>query len=116
MALYEAAAAATASPWRCRRAAVRPDLARVILRCWSGRDSAASRSRSLPQMTPPPGAAGGLLNPIVGSLIMTLVAVPIGTPTRHPGRHLYGGIRPLRKADRGRAVHQRHSALARPRS
>ena len=32
------------------------------------------------QMTPPPGAAGGLLNPIVGSLIMTGLAVAIGTP------------------------------------
>jgi phosphate transport system permease protein len=32
------------------------------------------------EMTPPPGAAGGLLNPIVGSLIMTVIAVLIGTP------------------------------------
>jgi phosphate transport system permease protein len=32
------------------------------------------------QMTPTPGAAGGLLNPIAGSLIMTLVAVLLGTP------------------------------------
>jgi phosphate transport system permease protein len=32
------------------------------------------------QMTPPPGSAGGLLNPIVGSLIMTVIAVIIGTP------------------------------------
>jgi len=32
------------------------------------------------QMTPPPGAAGGLLNPIVGSLAMTFIAVAIGTP------------------------------------
>jgi phosphate transport system permease protein len=32
------------------------------------------------QMTPPPGAAGGLLNPIVGSLILTILAVAIGTP------------------------------------
>jgi phosphate transport system permease protein len=32
------------------------------------------------QMTPPPGSAGGLLNPIVGSLIMTAIAVLIGTP------------------------------------
>jgi phosphate transport system permease protein len=32
------------------------------------------------QMTPPPGSAGGLLNPIVGSLMMTVVAVLIGTP------------------------------------
>ena len=32
------------------------------------------------EMTPPPGAAGGLLNPIVGSLILTALAVLIGTP------------------------------------
>ena len=32
------------------------------------------------EMTPPPGAAGGLLNPIVGSLILTVLAVIIGTP------------------------------------
>src|SRR5579875_1754110 len=32
------------------------------------------------QMTPPPGSAGGLLNPIVGSLVMTVIAVAIGTP------------------------------------
>ncbi len=32
------------------------------------------------QMTPPPGAAGGLLNPIMGSLVMTAIAVAIGTP------------------------------------
>jgi phosphate transport system permease protein len=32
------------------------------------------------QMTPPPGSAGGLLNAIVGSLIMTILAVLIGTP------------------------------------
>src|SRR5712664_1101173 len=32
------------------------------------------------EMTPPPGSAGGLLNPIVGSLIMTTIAVLIGTP------------------------------------
>jgi len=32
------------------------------------------------EMTPPPGSDGGLLNPIVGSLIMTSLAVVIGTP------------------------------------
>jgi phosphate transport system permease protein len=32
------------------------------------------------QMTPPPGASGGLLNPIVGSVILTVLAVLIGTP------------------------------------
>lgn len=32
------------------------------------------------KMTPPPGGTGGLLNPIIGSLIMTFLAVLIGTP------------------------------------
>src|SRR5499433_1740701 len=32
------------------------------------------------EMTPPPGATGGLLNPIIGSLILTVLAVLIGTP------------------------------------
>jgi phosphate transport system permease protein len=32
------------------------------------------------QMTPPPGSAGGLLNPIAGSLILTALGVLIGTP------------------------------------
>ena len=32
------------------------------------------------QMTPPPGSAGGLLNAITGSLIMTTLGVAIGTP------------------------------------
>jgi phosphate transport system permease protein len=32
------------------------------------------------EMTPPPGAAGGLLNAIAGSLALTVLAVVIGTP------------------------------------
>ncbi len=32
------------------------------------------------RMTPPPGGTGGLLNPIIGSLIMTVLAILIGTP------------------------------------
>src|SRR3974390_68009 len=32
------------------------------------------------EMTPPPGSDGGLLNPIVGSLMLTGLAVAIGTP------------------------------------
>ena len=36
--------------------------------------------RVFTEMTPPPGAAGGLLNAIIGSLIMTVLAVLIGTP------------------------------------
>ena len=36
--------------------------------------------RVFTEMTPPPGSDGGLLNPIMGSLIMTGLAVLIGTP------------------------------------
>jgi phosphate transport system permease protein len=36
--------------------------------------------RVFTEMTPPPGADGGLLNAIVGSLLMTVLAVAIGTP------------------------------------
>jgi phosphate transport system permease protein len=36
--------------------------------------------RVFTEMTPPPGGSGGLLNPIVGSLIMTTLAVAFGTP------------------------------------
>ena len=32
------------------------------------------------EMTPPPGADGGLLNPILGSLMLTALGVAIGTP------------------------------------
>ncbi|MBX9589385.1 MAG: phosphate ABC transporter permease PstA [Hyphomonadaceae bacterium] len=32
------------------------------------------------EMTPPPGSDGGLLNPIIGSLIMTALGVALGTP------------------------------------
>jgi len=32
------------------------------------------------EMTPPPGSAGGLINPIVGSLVLTSLAVLLGTP------------------------------------
>jgi phosphate transport system permease protein len=32
------------------------------------------------EMTPPPGSAGGLANALVGSLMITMVAVVIGTP------------------------------------
>lgn len=32
------------------------------------------------EMTPPPGGAGGLLNPIMGSLMLTVLAVLLGTP------------------------------------
>src|ERR1041384_1381804 len=32
------------------------------------------------EMTPPPGSDGGLLNPILGSIVLTVIAVVIGTP------------------------------------
>jgi phosphate transport system permease protein len=32
------------------------------------------------EMTPPPGSSGGLLNPLFGSLVLTILAVLIGTP------------------------------------
>ena len=32
------------------------------------------------EMTPPPGSAGGLFNAIVGSFLMTVIAIVIGTP------------------------------------
>ena len=47
------------------------------------------------EMTPPPGSAGGLLNPIFGSLMLTILAVAHRHADRHPRRHLYGRIRPL---------------------
>jgi phosphate transport system permease protein len=37
-------------------------------------------TRVFTEMTPPPGSDGGLLNPIVGSLIMTALGIIIGTP------------------------------------
>src|SRR5579864_857863 len=45
---------------------------------WQGFSGLSLRVFS--EMTPPPGADGGLLNPIVGSLMMTAIAVLIGTP------------------------------------
>ena len=46
------------------------------------------------EMTPPPGSSGGLLNPIVGSLILTALAVADRHADRHSRRHLYGRIWP----------------------
>jgi len=56
----------------------------------------ACRSRFFTEMTPPPGSTGGLLNAIMGSLVLTGLAVLIGHAHRYPGRHLHGGIRPPR--------------------
>src|SRR5438874_6063880 len=46
---------------------------------WNG--IAAITPALFSQMTPPPGSAGGLLNAIFGSVVMTLIATLIGTPT-----------------------------------
>ena len=61
------------------------------------------------EMTPPPGSAGGLLNAIVGSLILTVLARDDRHAARHACRHLYGGIWPLLQAHHGGPLHQRHS-------
>ncbi len=45
---------------------------------WEGMGSLSLRVFT--EMTPPPGASGGLLNAIVGSLIMTAIAIVLGTP------------------------------------
>jgi phosphate transport system permease protein len=45
---------------------------------WEGFGSLSVRVFT--EMTPPPGASGGLLNAIVGSLIMTAMAIVLGTP------------------------------------
>jgi phosphate transport system permease protein len=45
---------------------------------WRGFDTLSLKVFA--EMTPPPGADGGLLNAIVGSVIMTALAVAIGTP------------------------------------
>ncbi|MDR3463274.1 MAG: phosphate ABC transporter permease PstA [Beijerinckiaceae bacterium] len=42
--------------------------------------SAGLMPATFTQMTPPPGSAGGLLNAICGSLIMSIAAVALGTP------------------------------------
>jgi phosphate transport system permease protein len=41
----------------------------------------AIRPSLFAEMTPPPGSTGGLLNAIAGSLMMTGIAILIGTPT-----------------------------------
>ncbi len=62
------------------------------------------------EMTPPPGSAGGLLNPIVGSLIMTVSAVAIGTPIGMLAGTYMAEYGRYDKLDHGRALHQRHPA------
>jgi phosphate transport system permease protein len=41
---------------------------------------AALRPSLFTEMTPPPGSKGGLLNPIMGSALMTFIATLVGTP------------------------------------
>src|SRR5438445_4090801 len=55
----------------------------LVLVLWTLLDTgiAAITPALFSQMTPPPGSAGGLLNAIFGSLVMTLIATLIGTPT-----------------------------------
>jgi phosphate transport system permease protein len=50
----------------------------LISLLWNG--VSGLTTRVFTQMTPPPGSDGGLLNPIVGSLILTSLAVLMGTP------------------------------------
>lgn len=45
---------------------------------WNGLTSLSPRVFT--EMTPPPGSAGGLLNAIVGSLMMTVLGVVVGAP------------------------------------
>jgi phosphate transport system permease protein len=45
---------------------------------WNG--IPALRGPLFTEMTPPPGSQGGLLNPIFGSLVITLAATLLGTP------------------------------------
>src|SRR6201987_51898 len=55
----------------------------LVLVLWTllGNGVAAITPALFTQMTPPPGSAGGLLNAIFGSVVMTLIATLIGTPT-----------------------------------
>jgi len=50
----------------------------LIVLFWNGFSGLSLRVFT--EMTPPPGSSGGLLNAIMGSLVMTFIAVAIGTP------------------------------------
>jgi phosphate transport system permease protein len=50
----------------------------LIVLFWNGFNGLSLRVFT--EMTPPPGSSGGLLNAIAGSLVMTFLAVIIGTP------------------------------------
>ena len=62
------------------------------------------------QMTPPPGSAGGLLNPIVGSLVLTVIAVLIGTPLGILAGTYMAEYGRYDETDHRRALHQRYPA------
>jgi len=51
-----------------------------ILWTTASKGAAALRPALFTQMTPPPGAAGGLLNAFAGSFAMIVMAIVIGTP------------------------------------
>ena len=76
------AAAATRSPWASRSPRPLFGLGWLVLilgvLLWEGFSGLSLAVFT--EMTPPPGADGGLLNPIIGSLILTVLAVAIGTP------------------------------------
>src|SRR2546423_14567964 len=60
------------------------------------------------EMTPPPGGDAGLLNPIIGSLLLTGLAVAIGTPIGIlAGTHKAENARPDALPTRGRFLHAR---------
>ena len=52
----------------------------IILSTLFAKGVAGLSLQTFTAMTPPPGSDGGLLNPIVGSLMMTVLGVAMGTP------------------------------------
>ena len=62
-----------------------------------GRASAACRCAVFTEMTPPPGAAGGLLNADRRQPDHDGAGGADRHADRHPGRHLHGRIRPPRR-------------------
>ena len=58
------------------------------------------------QMTPPPGSDGGLLNPIIGSLMLTVLGVAIGTPIGILAGTYLAEYGKFDRFERGRPLHQ----------
>ena len=75
---------------------------------WEGFSRALARVFT--EMTPPPGSDGGLLNPIVGSLILTVLAVLIGTPIGMLAGTYMAEYGRYDRLTLGGALHQRHPA------